>query len=114
MSVRLGSRQELLRVHEPIHDADNHFGGQLAFGLDRMLYVGIGDGMTPHRRRIPPRCSERSSGSTPATLRASRRSSVSGCNPWRFSFDQETGDLYVGDVGANTWEEIDRVPGKTT
>ncbi len=35
-------------------------------------------------------------------------------NPWRFSFDRQTGDLYIGDVGQNTWEEVDFQPAGST
>jgi glucose/arabinose dehydrogenase len=89
----------------------NHNGGQLVFGPDGYLYAGTGDG---------------GSGGDPEN-RAQNRGSLFGKllrfnvntsrprpliaalglrNPWRFSFDRRTGDLYIGDVGQNAWEEI--------
>jgi hypothetical protein len=104
------------RVFVVAHDdATNHVGGQLAFGPDGYLYAGIGDGGLqgdPMNRaqdttvllgkivRIDPR----NVSAVPEIWALGLR------NPWRFSFDRLTGALLVGDVGNNTWEEIDYVP----
>ena len=102
----------------------NHNGGMLAFGPDGFLYVGLGDGgaggdpqdnaQNPATKlgkilRIdvdayPTPPPGNAPGGDPDVLHRGLR------NPWRFSFDRATGDLYVGDVGQNRLEEIDVVP----
>jgi hypothetical protein len=110
-----GSARQLLFVHQPYA---NHNGGQLQFDRRGLLYVGMGDGGSagdPGNRaqnlsvrlgklmRIDP-------------LKKGARWQVVGYglrNPWRFSFDRSTGDLWIGDVGQSSSEEIDyRAKGK--
>jgi len=108
----------------------NHNGGLVLFGPDGYLYVGIGDGGsegdpsgngqdstkllakilridvdggTPYA--IPP--TNPFVGRPPA---APEIWAYGVRNPWRFSFDRATGDLYIGDVGQDLWEEIDFAP----
>jgi glucose/arabinose dehydrogenase len=126
------SLQLILRVPEPYA---NHQGGQLAFGPDGYLYIGLGDGGSerdPGDRgqdlsillakilRIDVESTPGSPGyrvpaDNPfAASPAGRRTETWQYglrNPWRFSFDRATGDLWIGDVGQDRWEEIDRVAG---
>jgi glucose/arabinose dehydrogenase len=95
--------------------SSEHKGGQLAFGPDGRLYVSIGDGRCCED---PDDVAQDLASRRGKLLRldvARRTPSVELVgyglrNPWRFSFDRETGDLYVADVGAGAWEEIDYVP----
>jgi glucose/arabinose dehydrogenase len=109
-----GSRRlrTLLTVDQPY---SNHNGGQLMFGPDSRLYVGMGDGGAggdPENRA--QNLGERLGKLLAINVdrRGARWQTVGyGLrNPWRFSFDRRTGDLYIGDVGQNSWEEIDFTP----
>jgi glucose/arabinose dehydrogenase len=116
----------LLRVEQPYA---NHNGGEMTFGPDGMLWMGLGDGGSagdPHANgqsvqtlfgkilridvdhgnpyAIPPDNPYANGGGLPEIWGIGLR------NPWRFSFDTATGDLYIGDVGQNLWEEIDYLP----
>jgi glucose/arabinose dehydrogenase len=121
-----GSRREVLFVDQPF---SNHNGGHLAFGPDGFLYVGLGDGGsagdpegnaqnlgTPLGKmlRIDPRPSEGRPYSIPEDNPFLRRQGARPeiwayglRNPWRYSFDRATGDLWIGDVGQSAFEEID-------
>ena len=97
----------LLRVRTP-PDPYAHLGGQLAFGPGGRLNVGIGDGLDPAAAQDPAnplgkivRLDVDDRSLKPALVALGLR------NPWRFSFDRQTGDLFVGDVGEVSWEEID-------
>lgn len=123
------SESIILEISQPFK---NHNGGQIAFGPDGYLYIGLGDGGSGGDPML--------NGQNTATLlgsllridvsdlgdwlryripRDNPFSSVAGSkaeiwayglrNPWRFSFDRKTGDLWVGDVGQNLWEEINLV-----
>jgi glucose/arabinose dehydrogenase len=106
------SRKILLNVDDPY---DNHNGGHVAFGRDGMLYTSIGDGGSGG----DPEGRSQNMGSLFGKLlrldvgTAGADWEIAGLglrNPWRFSFDRQTGDLYIGDVGQSEIEEIDFTP----
>ena len=107
----------------------NHNGGCIQFGPDGYLYVGLGDGgsggdpgcraqngLTELGKLL--RIDVDNGGAAPATNPfvgdpnfLDKIWAYGLRNPWRFAFDRENGDLYIGDVGQNAREEIDWVPG---
>lgn len=119
------SEKVLLKVSQPFA---NHNGGALAFGHDGYLYLGLGDGgsagdpqnnaqslqtMLGKILRLDvdngetyttPNNNIFAEGQLPEIWAYGLR------NPWRFSFDRQTGDLFIGDVGQNQWEEINFLP----
>ena len=105
-------KRELLFVDQPYA---NHNGGQLAFGPDGRLYVGMGDGGgggDPEERaqNLGERLGKLLSLDVDKAGSDWRIDGYGLRNPWRFSFDRETGDLWIGDVGQGEWEEIDYTP----
>jgi glucose/arabinose dehydrogenase len=107
----LSSRRVLFQVSTPRKDVFGHYGGQLAFGPDGRLYASFGDGDQPEAAQDPTtllgklvRVDVDTPGAKPEVLALGLR------NPWRFSFDRTTGDVYIGDVGQDLREEIDRLP----
>jgi glucose/arabinose dehydrogenase len=123
------TRREVLVVEQPY---SNHNGGDLVRGPDGLLYIGLGDGgaagdpagvaqnLGSHLGkllRIDPRATSEAPYSVPADNPfvddADARPEIWQYglrNPWRFSFDRATDDLWIGDVGQNAWEEIDYLP----
>jgi glucose/arabinose dehydrogenase len=122
------SEEIVLTVPQPFA---NHNGGQLAFGPDGHLYIGMGDGggggdplgagQNPGTLLGKLLRIDTESGTVPYGVPADNpfvgaagflpEIWASGLrNPWRFSFDRQTGDLYVGDVGQGTLEEVDFQP----
>ena len=123
------SLREVLFVEQPF---SNHNGGNLAFGPDGYLYIGLGDGgsagdpegngqslttLLGKMLRIAPRPSGPDPygipSDNPFVGRDDARPEIWAFglrNPWRYSFDRETGDLWIGDVGQNAWEEVDVEP----
>ena len=122
----VASRRELLFVKQPF---PNHNGGEVVFGPDGMLYIGLGDGgsagdpmgngqnkgvLLGKILRINPKASATGAYSVPAdnpfVANANARPEVWQFglrNPWRFSFDRANGNLWIGDVGQGAYEEID-------
>jgi glucose/arabinose dehydrogenase len=96
----------LLSLEQPWR---NHNGGYLAFGPDGLLYVGTGDGGAADD---PKRASQAAENRLGKMLRINVdtkevKTIQSGLrNPWRYTFDRKTGDLYIADVGQNKWEEV--------
>jgi glucose/arabinose dehydrogenase len=108
--------RQLLFLDQPY---SNHNGGNLVFGPDGGLYVGTGDGGSggdPENRAQNMqsllgkmlRLDVRHPGRAPEIVALGLR------NPWRYSFDRLTHDLYIGDVGQNAVEEIDYTPSGST
>jgi glucose/arabinose dehydrogenase len=94
--------------------ASNHNGGQLQFGPDGLLYWGNGDGGgggDPQRngQSVARPFAKIMRLNVDAAAPRWRLVAYGLRNPWRFSFDRANGDLYIGDVGQNAWEEIDYV-----
>ena len=107
--------RELLAVDQPY---ENHNGGQLAFGPDGLLYLGLGDGggaFDPEGRSqdMGTRLGKLLRLDVDATGTDWEIVANGLRNPWRFSFDRETGDLWIGDVGQDRWEEVDFVAAGT-
>jgi glucose/arabinose dehydrogenase len=94
--------------------AANHNGGQLQFGPDKRLYWGNGDGGgggdPQHNGQSLARAFAKIYKLNVNAPKVYWQMVAYGLrNPWRFSFDRANGDLYIGDVGQNAWEEIDYV-----
>ncbi len=124
----VGDERVILAIEQPF---TNHNGGQLAFGPDGYLYVGMGDGgsgfdpqgnaqndstLLGKMLRIdvsptdPPYWRVPDDNPIPGRTELSLIWAKGLRNPWRFSFDRATGDLYIGDVGQRSFEEIDVQP----
>ncbi|MEU4228664.1 PQQ-dependent sugar dehydrogenase [Nonomuraea sp. NPDC026600] len=119
-------RRDVLTQDQPYA---NHNGGQLAFGPDGHLYIALGDGGSggdPHRNgqnlgtllgkilRIDPRGTPyKIPEDNPFVGKEGARTEIWAYglrNPWRFGFDRDNGDLWIGDVGQDRWEEVDYQP----
>ena len=101
--------RELLHVEQP---EANHNGGQLAFGPDGRLYLGLGDGggaFDPERRAQDRDELLGKLISTDVENPRWRVELIGLRNPWRFAFDPALGEVWIGDVGQDHVEEIDRV-----
>jgi glucose/arabinose dehydrogenase len=125
--VAAGSGRTILKIAQPY---SNHNGGMIAFGRDGYLYIGMGDGgdggdpgnraqnknsllgkilrinvngSTSTRNYLIPR-------TNPFVGRVGRDEVWQRGlrNPWRWSFDKANGNLWIGDVGQGSWEEVDR------
>ena len=128
------SEQIVLTIGQPFA---NHNGGQLAFSQrDRMLYVGMGDGGSggdPGNRaqnpaellgkmlRLDTETGRPYAYTTPATnpfiSTTGFRPEIWALgvrNPWRFSFDRLTADMYMADVGQGSWEEVNFQPAESS
>jgi glucose/arabinose dehydrogenase len=126
-----GSATTILAVDQPYA---NHNGGVVGFGPDGFLYVGLGDGGSggdpqdngEHLDTLLGKIlrldvDSVGAGGVPFAIPPGNPfANVSGArpeiwltglrNPWRFAFDRLTGDLWIGDVGQNAWEEVDVAP----
>lgn len=132
-SADVGSERVILEVAQPF---SNHNGGQIAFGPDGYLYIGMGDGGSGNDPRehgqnlstllaamlridIDKRDGKKEYAipeDNPFREREGARPEIWAYglrNPWRFSFDPVTGRLYAGDVGQSAREEIDVIEGGT-
>ncbi|MBL0235312.1 MAG: PQQ-dependent sugar dehydrogenase [Saprospiraceae bacterium] len=118
------SEKVILTIDQPFN---NHNGGCLQFGKDGYLYIGMGDGGSANDpnnnaqngnsllgKMLRIDIDTAANYSVPANNPFVKDSTVKDevwaiglRNPWRFSFDRLTGDMWIGDVGQGTWEEVD-------
>jgi hypothetical protein len=124
-----GARKLILDMDDPF---SNHNGGQLQFGPDGDLYIGTGDGGSENDpNRYPQNLKsplgkllrldvDKPSGGHPYGIPAGNPFAKGGRglpilyawglrNPWRWSFDAKDGDIWIGDVGQDHYEEVDHV-----
>jgi glucose/arabinose dehydrogenase len=115
------SEQVLLVIDQPF---ENHNGGGVVFGPDGYLYLGLGDGGAagdPFKngqntnsllgKLLRIDVDNGAPYAIPADNPFGNEVWAYGLrNPWRFSFDRATGDLWIGDVGQGEWEEVDYLP----
>ena len=126
LMAKSSSEEIILNISQPY---SNHNGGQLAFGPDGFLYVGLGDGGyagdpdengqnietllgTILRLNIDKGNPYSIPLDNPFYGHVNVREEIfcNGLrNPWRFSFDGKNGDIYIGDVGQSSWEEINYI-----
>ena len=122
----ISSEKILMTIAQPFN---NHNGGSLKFGKDGYLYIGLGDGGSggdPNNRSQNPKerlgKMLRIDVNTEAPYLIPNTNPFSQSldtlqeifymglrNPWKFSFDQLNGNLYIADVGQNNWEEVDYI-----
>jgi glucose/arabinose dehydrogenase len=138
-SIDSDTEQPLLSVNQPY---SNHNGGQITFGPDGYLYIGLGDGgsggdpdnngqdthtllgamlridvdggapysIPPDNRFAGnPVCSDVDTGDVDTGVDCPEIYAWGLRNPWRWSFDRVTGDLWLADVGQNAWEEVNLI-----
>ncbi|MEM6965019.1 MAG: PQQ-dependent sugar dehydrogenase [Bacteroidota bacterium] len=125
------SGTNIMTIEQP---AGNHNGGCIKFGADGYLYIGMGDGGSGddpwNNAQNPQELLGKMlridiDNGLPYTVPADNPFvndnsvldeiwAIGLRNPWRFSFDRETGDLWIGDVGQNAWEEIDFQPASSS
>jgi glucose/arabinose dehydrogenase len=125
--VLTSTARNILKISQPF---SNHNGGMLAFGRDGYLYIGMGDG---GGSGDPGNRAQRTDTLLGKMLRINVNTASGSLrygipstnpyvgiagrdeiwqrglrNPWRWSFDRANGNLWIGDVGQNVWEEVDR------
>lgn len=125
-TINPNTEEVILTLDQP---AGNHNGGQIAFGPDGMLYIGFGDGGGAGdtfgngqnlqtllgailRINVDGEAPYTIPEDNPFVTNPNARPEIYAYglrNPWRFSFDPQTGELWVADVGQNQYEEIDLV-----
>jgi glucose/arabinose dehydrogenase len=127
-----GSEEIIMRIDQPFA---NHNGGQIVFGTDGYFYIGMGDGGSggdPQNNAQNPDSLlgkmlriDVESGIAPYAIPSDNPFTQNPDvldeiwalglrNPWRFSFDRITGDLFIGDVGQSSFEEIDFQPASSS